>query len=76
ASLASGRGSIVVGIIIATQFLNRSHIFIFTSLSSISVIMIFYTNITNIYILSLSSVFFMIGFGFTGIVFDTANKRK
>ncbi|KFJ43429.1 MFS transporter [Francisella philomiragia] len=76
ASLASGIASIVVGLIIATQFLKRSHIFIFTSLASISVIMIFYTNISNIYILSLAALFFGIGFGFTGIVFDTANKRK
>ncbi|APA82907.1 Major facilitator family transporter [Francisella tularensis subsp. novicida PA10-7858] len=76
ASLASGIASIIVGLIIATQFLKRSHIFIFTSLASISVIMIFYTNITNIYILSLAALFFGIGFGFTGIVFDTANKRK
>ncbi|MDE4961727.1 MFS transporter, partial [Francisella tularensis subsp. holarctica] len=28
------------------------------------------------YILSLAALFFSIGFGFTGIVFDTANKRK
>ncbi|AJI57172.1 putative membrane protein [Francisella philomiragia] len=76
ASLASGIASIVVGLIIATQFLKRSHIFIFTSLASISVIIIFYTNISNIYILSLVALFFGIGFGFTGIVFDTANKRK
>ncbi len=74
ASLASGIASIVVGLIIATQFLKRSHIFIFTSLASISVIIIFYTNISNIYILSLAGLFF--GIGFTGIVFDTANKRK
>ncbi|GMN88656.1 MFS transporter [Francisella sciaenopsi] len=76
ASLASGIASIVVGLIIAIQLLKRIHIFIFTSLASISVIIIFYTNITNIYILSLAALFFGIGFGFTGMVFDTANKRK
>ena len=38
--------------------------------------MIFCTNITNIYILSLIALFFSIGIGFIGIVFDTANKRK
>ncbi len=76
ASLASGIASIIVGLIIATQLLKRIHIFIFTSLASISVIMIFYTDITSIYILSIAALFFGIGFGFTGIVFDTANKRK
>lgn len=38
--------------------------------------MIFYTDITNINILSLAALFFGVSFGFTGIVFDTANKRK
>ncbi|XSZ47543.1 hypothetical protein ACP8HZ_03275 [Francisella noatunensis] len=73
---AFGIASIIVGLIIATQLLKRSHIFIFTSLASISVIMIFYTDITNINILSLAALFFGVSFGFTGIVFDTANKRK
>ena len=35
---------------------------------------IFYTNITNIYVLVIASLFFSLGFGFTGIAFDTANK--
>lgn len=76
ASISSGLASILVGFIIAAQFLKRAHIAIFTSLATISVIILFYTDITNIYLLMFASFCFGFGFGFTGIAFDTANKRN
>ncbi|WP_200883201.1 MFS transporter [Candidatus Francisella endociliophora] len=76
ASLSSGIASILVGVIIATQLLRRKHIFLFSTLATISLVTIFYTNITNIYILTTAAIFFGFGFGFTGIAFDTANKRN
>ncbi|MFT4693163.1 MAG: MFS family permease [Francisella sp.] len=74
ASIASGIASIIVGFIIATQYLKTKHIAFFSTLATLAVIVIFYTNITNIYILTIASLFFGLGFGFTGIAFDTANK--
>lgn len=76
ASISSGLASIIVGFIIAAQFLKRAHIALFTTLATISVIVLFYTNITNIYLLMFASFCFGFGFGFTGIAFDTANKRN
>lgn len=76
ASIASGIASIVVGFIIAAQFLRRIHIAIFTTLATVSVFILFYTDITNIYLLMFASFCFGFGFGFTGIAFDTANKRN
>lgn len=76
ASLASGIASIAVGLIIAAQLLKRVHIAILSTLATISLILIVYTGITNIYILAIASLFFGLGFGFTGIAFDTANKRN
>ena len=74
ASIASGVASIVVGFIIATQYLKTKHIAFFTTLATLAVVVLFYTNITNIYALVIASLFFGLGFGFTGIAFDTANK--
>ena len=74
ASIASGIASVIVGFIIATQYLKTKHIALFTTLATLAVVVIFYTNITNIYILVIASLFFGFGFGFTGIAFDTANK--
>ena len=74
ASISSGVASIIVGFIIATQYLKTKHIALFTTLSTFSVAILFYTNINNIYALSIASLLFGLGFGFTGIAFDTANK--
>ncbi len=74
ASIASGVASIAVGFMISTQYLKTRHIALFSTLANIAVVIIFYTNITNIYTLSIASLLFGLGFGYTGIAFDTANK--
>ena len=76
ASFASGIMSIVVGLMISLQWLRRSHLVISSILSTIAIVIMFYTPIVNMPILIICSCLFGIGFGYTGIAFDTVNKRN
>lgn len=74
-SISSGIASVLVGIIIFRQWISRRQIITMTTLATLSVVVIFYTSTINMWILGLCAIFVGIGFGYTGVIFDTLNKR-
>lgn len=74
-SISSGIASIAVGLLIYFQWISRRQIVVMTTLATLSIVVIFYTATINIWILSLCSILIGIGFGYTGVIFDTLNKR-
>ena len=74
-SISSGIASIAVGVLIYLQWISRRQIIIMTTLATLSIVVVFYTSTINMWMLSICAILIGIGFGYTGVIFDTLNKR-